>query len=249
MSRGSSSPLAPLLAYPARLARVDLRQTSIELDGIFARHGATSQPTSPDVLFVQRSFPDAAMATKVYESERIARATMSHVRAAPFFTSIVVTIHPKPEIEAPMLVVDLRVIPTGAVRAYLDVCGPAITKKSFGTNFRTPLAHTLDAAVASAVTRRPVPTWIEGLSGGCGAQLAARPGRGSVVAHALVRYVERYLEGLDSAPASDDAFANLATLRTVRDTARANGRAGTYLARAFGAPVAARYLEVLWNES
>ena len=75
------------------------------------------------------------------------------------------------------------------------------------------------------------------------------PGRGSVVAHALVRYVERYLEGLDSAPASDDAFANLATLRTVRDTARANGRAGTYLARAFGAPVAARYLEVLWNES
>ncbi|CAN5320476.1 hypothetical protein BH09MYX1_BH09MYX1_05020 [soil metagenome] len=241
--------LAPLLAYPAKLARVDLVQTSIELDGIFARHGATSQATSPHVLFVQRSFPDAAMATKVYESDRISRATMSHVRAAPFFTSLVLTIHPKPEIEAPMLIVDLRVIPTGAVRAYLDVCGPSITKKSFATHFRTPLAHTLDAAVASAVTRRPVPSWIDGLSGGCGAQLQARAGRGSVVAHALVRYVERYLEGLASAPAAEDPKANLATLRTVRDTARANGRAGTYLARAFGAPAATRYLEVLWNES
>lgn len=238
-----------LFAYPAKLAKVDLVQTSIELDGIFARHGATSQATAPSVLFVQRSFPDAAMATKVYESERIARATMSHVRAAPFFTSVVVTIHPKPEIEAPMLVVDLRIIPTGAVRAYLDVCGPAITKKSFGNTFRTPLAHTLDAAVASAVTRRPVPSWIEGLSGGCGAQLEARSGRGSVVAHALVRYVERYLEGLDAAPPAEDASANLATLRTVRDTARANGRAGTYLARAFGGAAAARYLELLWNET
>ncbi len=236
-------------AYPAKLARVDLAQTSIDLDAVFVRHGATSQPAAPSVLFVQRSFPDAVMATKVYESDRIARATMTHVRAAPFFTSIVVAVHPKPELEAPMLVADMRIIPTGAVRAYLDVCGPAITKKSFANGFRTPLAHTLDAAVASAVRRRPVPEWIEGLSGGCGAQLEARSGRGGVVAHALVRYVERYLEGLDGAVPAEDPVQNLATLRTVRDTSRANGRAGAFLARAFGGTTAARYLELLWNES
>jgi hypothetical protein len=235
--------------YPAKLARVDLAQVSIDLDAVFAGHGASSQVASPSVLFVQRAFPDAAMATKVYESERIARATMSHVRAAPFFTSLVVAVHPKPELEAPMLVAEMRIIPTGAVRAYLDVCGPAITKKSFGTTFRTPLAHTLDAAVASAVRRRPVPDWIEGLSGGCGAQLEARSGRGGVVAHALVRYVERYLDGLAGAAPAEDPAQNLASLRTVRDTSRANGKAGVYLARAFGGATAARYMELLWNES
>lgn len=240
---------ATLFSYPAKLAQVNLAATFAELDGVFIRHGARSQTAPSPLLFVQRQFPDAAMATKVYESDRIGRAVVSHVRASPFFTSIVLAIHPKAELEAPVLVSDMKIIPTGATRAYLDVCGPSITKKSFSTNFRTPLTHTLDAAVASACNKQPVPAWIEPLSGGCGAQLRARPGRGSVVAHALVRYVERYLEGLDRAEKAPEPAANLASMRSVRDAVRAHGRSGTYLARAFGPPFAARYLELLWNET
>ena len=238
-----------LFSYPAKLAQVNLAATFAELDGVLIRHGARSQAAPSQLLFVQRQFPDAAMATKVYESERIGRATVSHVRASPFFTSIVLAIHPKPELEAPVLMSDLKILPTGSTRALLDVCGPAITKKSFTTHFRTPLTHTLDAAVASACRKQPVPTWIEPLSGGCGAQLRARPGRGSVVAHALVRYVERYLEGLDKADEAKDPAVNLASMRSLRDVVRANGNSGTYLARAFGPAFAARYLELLWNET
>ncbi len=241
--------LERLIQYPKPIAQIDLGAVTAELDAILVRHGARSMTLPPGMLYIQRGTPFVAMATKAYEADRIARAVVSEVRAAPFFASVVVAVHPRAELEAPVLVVDLRVVPTGVTHAFLDTCGPSIARPRFGELFYRPLMQTLDAAVASAVRRKPVPSWIAPLSGGAGAQLRAGSRRGSAVAHAVVRYIERYLEGLDKADAALDAAANAAAAQRVRDAVRSHGAAGKYLARAFGSSFASRYLELLWNES
>jgi len=236
--------LENLYSLPARRARIDFATTFAELDGLLYARGLRAAPLAPS-LAIARGRIGVQMATKTFEGERAARIVVSHVSAPPFFGGLSVVGHPKPEIDAPMLLADVRVIPSGVTRAFFDACGPM--GPEFDPLFRKPLSQTLDAAVASAVRRRRVPEWLDRVSSGAGAQVAASPGRGHVVAHALVRYVERWLDGLERAPAASDPSANAAALRRVADTVRANGRAGKMLARAFGADFAARWAALAWN--
>ena len=68
-----------------------------------------------------------------------------------------------------------------------------------------------------------------------------------MVQHALVRYVERWLDGTLRAGTTGDASANAAASRKAADVFRANGRAGKIIARLFGADFAARYAGLVWN--
>ncbi|HSQ66184.1 MAG TPA: hypothetical protein VLM85_23340 [Polyangiaceae bacterium] len=233
------------LLLPTRRAHIDFGATFAEIDGLLHGRGLRSTPIDPELAHAHGLFL-VEMATKAFAGERIARAVVSHVRAGPVFSSLVVTIHPKPELDAPILLADVRVLPSATTRAYLDACGPGANGE-FDVLFRKPLSQTLDAAVASAVRRQRVPEWMNAISSGAGAQVAASPGRGSVLAYALLRYVERYLDGVDRATAAVDASANVVAARKVADVVRTHGRGGKMIARAFGAGFAERYDQLLWN--
>jgi hypothetical protein len=236
--------LEDLFTLPTRRARIDFATTFADLDGLFYGRGLRAA-TIPFDLAIAKGRLGVLMATKAFEGDRVARVVVTHVSAPPFFGGLSIVGHPKPEFDAPMLLADVRVIPSGVTRGFFDACG-----KSGGEIdglFRKPLSQTLDAAVASAVRRKRVPEWLDRVSSGAGAQLAASPGRGHVLAHALVRYVERWLDGVARAPAADDPSKNAAVLRSVADTVRANGRANKMVARAFGVDFAARYAAFVWN--
>jgi hypothetical protein len=230
---------------PTGRARVDFGATFAEIDGLLHGRGLHSTSIPPDLAYA-RGHLMTVMATKVFDGERIARAVVSHVRAAPFFASLVVVIHPKPEIDAPTLLADVRVLPSARTRAYLDACGAATS--DFDSLFRKPLAQTLDAAVASAVRRERVPEWIASISSGAGAQLAASPRRGTVIAYALLRYVERYMDAVAKAPAAADPAANRTAARRIASTVKAHGKGGKMIARAFGGDFGKRYASLLWND-
>jgi hypothetical protein len=234
-----------VLAYPAALARLDLARIAAELDTTFRAHGARTQAVPLDLTFASRR-GTGAIASFVLESDRIARAVVSHVRVAPFFAGLALTVHPHPDRAAPLLVADLMVLPTGAVRAFVDTCGPSIAEPMFSARYRDPLATVLDTA--RGVRREPVPAWIAPLSGGAGGRIRARRGDGSPVVRTITRYVERYLDALDGAPEAKNADENLAAARTVRDVFRAHGPASRYLGRAFGPAFTARYMKLLWRD-
>ena len=236
--------LENLLTIPTRRARIDFATTFADVDGLLYARGLRAAPIPPD-LAVAHGRLGVSMASKAFESDRVARAVVTHVTAAPFFAGLSIVAHPKAELDAPLLLADVRVIPSGVTRAFFDACGPI--GEEFDVLFRKPLSQTLDAAVASAVRRKRVPEWLDRVSSGAGAQLAASPGRGNVIAYALVRYVERWLDGLERAPAAADPSKNAAASRSVCDTVRANGRAGKMIARAFGADFAARFAGFVWN--
>jgi hypothetical protein len=236
--------LGNLMALPTRRARIDFAATFGELDELLYVRGMRAAPIAPE-LAIARGKLGVLMATKAFEGDRVARVVVTHVRAAPLFGGLSIVAHPRPEFDAPLLLADVRVLPSGVTRAFLDACGP--TGGDYDALFRKPLSQTLDAAVASAVRRKRVPEWLDRLSSGAGAQLTASPGRGNVVVHALVRYVERWLEGVERAPAASDAEANAAAVRRVCDAVRANGRGGRMVARAFGVDFAARYAALVWN--
>ena len=236
--------LSSILSHPSRRAHVDFAVTFAEIDGLLYSHGLHAAPIAPELAIAHGRF-GVTMATKAFEGERVSRAIVMHVNAAPFFAGLSIVAHPRAEIDAPLLLADVRVIPSGVTRAFLDACGP--TTGEFDALFRKPLAQTLDAAVASAVRRQRVPEWVDRISSGAGAQLSASVGRGHVVTHALLRYIERWLDGLARAEASASADANRAALRHACDTVRANGRAGRMIARAFGADFAARHAALVWT--
>ncbi len=184
------------------------------------------------------------MASKTFEGERVRRAVVTHVSAAPFFESLSIVAHAKVELDAPTLVADARVLPSGTTRAFFDACGA--TGGEFDALFRKPLSQTLDAAVASAVRRKRVPEWLDHVSSGAGAQLSANPGRGNVIAYALVRYIERWLDGVDRA-GTGDANANLIAERSAVEAFRDHGRAGKIVARLFGRDFSARWSAHVWD--
>jgi len=216
--------LSTIFAAAAQRARIDFAGTFAEIDGLFYSRGLRAAPMPPELA--------------------IARGRMGVVSASPLFESLSIVVHPKPEIDAPMLLADLRVLPNGVTRAFFDACGS--TAGEFDALFRKPLSQTLDAAVASAVRRKRVPEWLDRVSSGAGAQLGAAPGRGHVVQHALVRYVERWLDGVERA-GTGDPVVNAKASQMAADVFRANGRAGKIIARLYGADFAARYAGLVWN--
>lgn len=236
--------LATIFSHPSSRARIDFAATFAELDGLLYTRGLHAAKIDSS-LAVARGRLGVAMAVKAFESERIARAVVTHVSAAPFFASLSIVAHPRAELDAPVLVADVRVVPSGVTRAFLDACGPM--GGEFDSLFRKPLSQTLDAAVASAVRRKRVPEWLDCVSSGAGAQLAAAPGRGHVIAYALVRYVERWLDGVERAKPSDDATTTARAARSACDTFRANGRATKMVSRAFGADFASRWSALVWD--
>lgn len=171
----------------------DFAALTAELDAIFRRRGARAQAAPVDVRLWHGSL--RAIASFVLEGDAFARAVVTHVRVWPLFEGVAMVVHPRPEVDAPLLVADLMVPPTGRPRAFVDVCGPAIAEPAFAARFREPLAAILDGA--DVPRRAPVPAWIAALSGGAGGRLSARRGGGDVLAATLARYVARYLDALD----------------------------------------------------
>ena len=222
---------------------IDFGALAAQLEGIFRRHGARTQAAPFDV----RLRPGAvrAIASFVLESDTIARAVVSHVRVWPVLQGIALVVHPHAHLDAPLLVADLMVPPTGTPRAFVDVCGPAIARPPFGARFREPLAAILDRA--HVPRRAPVPAWIAPLSGGAGGRLSARRGGGDVLATTLTRYLSCYLDALATAERATDVDANCAAAASAASAVRASGPAGRYLTRAFGHDYTARYLDLLWR--
>jgi hypothetical protein len=235
--------LSSIFTPATRRARIDFATTFAEIDGLFYGRGLRAAPMPPE-LAIARGRLGVVMASKAFEGDRVRRAVITHVSAAPLFESLSIVAHAKHELDAPMLLADARVLPQGVTRAFFDACGP--TGGEFDSLFRKPLSQTLDAAVASAVRRQRVPEWLDRVSSGAGAQLSANPGRGNVIAYALVRYVERWLDGVERA-GTGNAEANDAAERAAVSAFRANGRAGKIVSRLFGTSFAARWGALVWD--
>jgi hypothetical protein len=233
------------LRWPAGLVGVDLAGTCARIDTVLKSRGFRSQATSQELLIQFAHGERAAMATIVAESDRIARAVVSHIRLAPWMNGIALAIHPRVEVDAPMMIADVFVVPPLVTRAVLDACGPSITGPGFSAMFARPLAAMLDSA--QGVHRSTIPAWMAPLSGGGGGRLRARGRAGTRVCDLLVRYIDRYLVGVGDSPTAHDVEANRASARQVREAALAHGRASKYLAKAFGESFAKRYLDLLWN--
>ncbi|MGO8993986.1 MAG: hypothetical protein ACLQVI_11705 [Polyangiaceae bacterium] len=228
---------------------VDLASVVRELEGELRERGGRTQAHPVGELLVAGKLPGAALATFVLESDRIARAVVSQLRVPPFMSGVAMVIHPVAEVEAPVLLADLIIAPTGRARALLDAAGPGILNPTFADDFGIPLAHVVDGC--EGVRRSTVPAWLAPLSGGGGATLRSERGEAHRLADVLVRYVHTYLKGLEGAPRKDDkaaALGNAIAARTVRDLVRANGPARRWLARAFGEREAERYLRLFWRE-
>jgi hypothetical protein len=238
-----------LPALPAALAGVDLPHVVRVLEAELRRRGARTQARPVAELFAVGKLPGSALATFVLESDRIARAVVSHLRVPPFMAGLALIVHPRSELQAPLLLADLTIAPTGRARALLDAAGPAIAHPAFADDFAGPLARVIDGA--SGPKRSTVPAWLAHVSGGGGGTLRSERGGGAELADVFVRYVGTYLSALDRAPQQAEPGtirANGIAARTVRDLVRANGPAKRWLVRAFGEFVAERYLRVFWRE-
>jgi hypothetical protein len=236
--------LSSLLSSSTRRAHVDFAETFASLDSLFYARGLRPTVIGPD-LVAARGRLGVAMAVKAFAGERVARAVVTHVSARPLFAGLSIVIHPKPEWNIPMLLADARVVPSGVTHAFVDACG--CTKGEFDVLFRKPLAQTLDAVVASAVRRKRLPTWLDRITAGAGAELAANRGRGHVIGYALLRYVERWLDGAARATEAASAEDNTLAARAVCDAVRTHGRGGKMVIRAFGPAFASRYAALVWN--
>jgi hypothetical protein len=235
--------LSTIFASSARRARIDFAETFASLDALFYERGLHAASIPPE-LALARGRLGMTMATKAFEGDRVARAVITHLSAGPLFAGLSVIAHPRPELDVPLLVVEMHVVPSGVTNAFFDACGAL--GPDYDALFRKPLSRTLDAAVASAVRRKRVPEWLDRVSSGAGARLSASPGRGHVLAYALVRYVERWLDGASGA-SSGDAAKSGASRREACDAIRTHTLSGKLIARAFGSDYAARYAALLWN--
>jgi len=236
--------LSTLFSSATKRARVDFAETFATIDTLLYERGLRAAPMSSELAVARGRF-GVTMAAKAFEGDRVLRLVVTHVSAAPLFAGLSIVGHPRPEVDAPLLLADVRVIPSGVTNAFFDACGP--TSAEYDSLFRKPLSQTLDAAVASAVRRKRVPDWLDRVSSGAGAQLAASTGRGHVLAYALLRYTERWLDGVSRAASASDPATNTARARAACDTVRTHGQGGKMMRRAFGADFAARYAAFVWN--
>lgn len=238
-----------MLRLPASLAGLDLTTVAAHLVGALRLAGARTQAAPLDVVLVHGGLPmRARMASTVLESERVARAVVTHVRAAPFFEAVSIAVHPRPALEAPLMLADLRVGPVGRSNLFVDACGPGVAHPSFMRRFHDPLVRVRDAHPAS-LRKREVPEWIAAASGGTGARLAAPRGAGQDLARVLLRYTDAYLDALAHAEAAADADDNAAKARAVAATVKKNGAARRWLERSFGPARTGEYERLLWNEA
>ncbi len=235
-----------LFGLPASFAGLDLSDATRRFDGVLHAHGARTIAVPDGVGYVEAGLGARAIATTMLDSDRIARAVLSHVRVAPFFASVVLIVHPRPEIDAPLCVLDLRVATMGRARVYLDTCGPGVARPEFRANFWEPLQRSL--GTSSALRSSPVPAWMAAFSGGCGAIVRARPGSANRLVGLSELYLDAYLRALETAPAAKSSKDNSRRAREVSSAIREHGRAGRTLSRRFGAEVAARYTRVLYND-
>jgi hypothetical protein len=217
-----------------------------ELEAVLRKHGARSQPLDTDIRFQAGAWPGVAIATFVLESDTVSRAVVSHVRAAPFYTGLSVVVHPRANLQAPLMLADISVPPPGIPRMFLDVGGPNLGTGAFQERFGKPLE--LVVSSNQGFRRTGAPLWLGGLAGGTGGRLKAWPGRGESLCRLLVKYTDRYLQALEGADPHGDSEDALRATRSVRDAFRANGPAGKYLARFFGEGFAGKYARVLWND-
>lgn len=235
--------LRAIFSSSPKRARIDFAETFATLDGLFYDCNLRAGSMTSE-LAIARGHLGITMATKSFEGERVARAVVTHITAGPLFAGLSVVAHPAADVDAPLLLVDVRVAPLGVTSAFFDACGSSSSE--FDALFRKPLSQTLDAAVASAVRRKRVAPWLDRVSAGAGARLTASAGRGHVIAYALVRYTERWLDGIARA-SRGGAGDPVAGRRVVANTFRTNGRTAKMIARAFGADCAARYDALLWD--
>ena len=226
-------------------ARVDFAETFASLDALFYERALHAAPIPSD-LAVARGRLGVRIAMKAFEGERVSRALLTHVSAAPLFEGLSIVCHPRPEWNVPLLIADVRVVPSGATHAFVDACG-LNQQGEFDALFRKPLSQTLDAAVASAVRRKRLPAWLDRITAGAGAELAAAPGRGHVLTYALVRYVERWLDGAARATESIDPSKSAAALRKVCETVQTHTRGVRMISRVFGSSFAERYAALAWR--
>jgi hypothetical protein len=228
---------------------LDLADVVGKLEGELRRCGARTQAHPVGDLLVEGRLPGSLLATFVLESDRIARAVVTQMAVPPFMEGLAMVIHPRGDVEAPLLLADLTIAPTGRGRALLDAAGPAIASASFAETFGAPLGRVVDGA--EGVRRSTVPAWLAPFSGGGGGTLRSERGNAGRLADALSHYVETYLAALERSPRSDDrttVHAHSTAARTVRDLVRANGPAKRWLTRAFGERAAERYLRLFWRE-
>lgn len=232
-------------ALPGPLARVDVQRLVTHLDGSFRMFGGKSQAAPMDVVHVRSGRPPfTQMSTCLLESKTVARAVLSHVRANPFFAGIAIVVHPRADLDAPVLVADLRILPTGRSRLHLDACGPATHRPSFMRRFFTPLSRVLDG-LPKSVGKKPLPSWMAPMSGGCGASLSARPLAGRDLERVLLKYLDVYLGALPGSEKIDGANG----MHRLAELFRTHSPSGRYLTRAFGADFTARYTHLVWNEA
>jgi hypothetical protein len=230
-------------ALPGPLARVDVPKLVTNLDGSLRMFGGRSQAVPMEVVHVSsRRPPFAQMSTCVLESKTVARAVLSHVRANPFFAGVSIVVHPRPELDAPVLVADLRILPTGRSKLHVDACGPATHRPDFMKRFHHPLARVLDGLPRS-VRKHPLPKWMAPMSGGCGASLTARPLGGRDLERVLLKYLDVYLAALPGSQKLDHANG----VHALGDLFKTNSAAGRYLSRSFGADFSERYQNLVWN--
>jgi hypothetical protein len=229
-----------LSALPAALAGIDLGSLAASLDALLRARGAHRQEHPLTLTF--RPGELTAIASSVLEGDRIARAVITQIRRAPFFAGIALVIHPRAELDAPLLVGDLMIPPHGSARAYVDTCGPAIDR----ARFRGPLTAIVEAT--RGMRRSTVPDWIAPLSGS-GARLRAGRGRATALGDLLLRYVTTYLDALASAEPAARPAKNRDDAARVAQAVRTYGPAGRHLARAFGDDYAQRYLDLLWGQN
>jgi hypothetical protein len=228
---------------------LDLAHLVRDLEGALRRRGARTQAHPVGGLLVFGSVARTALATFVLESERIQRAVVTHVRATPFTEGLALVVHPRAELDAPVLVGELLVTPAGRAHALLDAAGPGIAHASFAEAFGRPLARIIDDP--RGFRRSTVPAWLAPVSGGGGGSLRAGRGEAGTLTGVVLRYVETYLAALDHAPRAPDdsaARANLVSARMVRDLIRSRGAAKERLAPAFGEREAEQYLRLFWRE-
>lgn len=235
-----------LFGLPASFAGLDLPNATRRFDGVLHAHGARTIAVPDGMAYIEAGLGARAIATTMLEGERFGRAVLSHVRVAPFFASVVLMVHPSPEVDAPLFLLDLHVIPVGRARAYLDTCGPGVARPEFRANFWEPLRRSL--GTSSALRSSPVPAWMAAFSGGCGAVVRARPGSANRLVGLSELYLEAYLRALATAPAAKSVKENERRAREVTASLREHGRSGRMLNRAFGADIAARYTRVLYND-
>jgi len=115
--------LSTLFSSATKRARVDFAETFATIDTLLYERGLRAAPMSSELAVARGRF-GVTMAAKAFEGDRVLRLVVTHVSAAPLFAGLSIVGHPRPEVDAPLLLADVRVIPSGVTNAFFDACGP-----------------------------------------------------------------------------------------------------------------------------